>query len=91
MTLNIATNFIHGKKEHIQVGPLLVYNAIPEEKPARVANKKFKIVITLPGDKKRCFYELLPFSFEITTNIRKNTLLLSPVRKRRRHVSCNSW
>lgn len=40
MTVNIATNFIHSKTNHIQVRPLLVYNVIPEAKPARAANKK---------------------------------------------------
>lgn len=39
------------KQEHIQVRPMLVYNVIPEEKPARVANKKCKIAITLAGNK----------------------------------------
>jgi hypothetical protein len=43
------------KQECIQVRPLLVYNVISEEKPARVANKKSKVVITLTGDTKTLF------------------------------------
>jgi len=46
----------------------LVYNVKPEEKPATVANKKCKIVITLTRVKTAMFfYELLPFRSEITT------------------------
>jgi hypothetical protein len=54
----------------MQIIFMLVYNVISEETPARLANKKYKIVIILTGDKK---------SFEMNTNIRKNTMLLSSV------------
>jgi hypothetical protein len=71
------------KQDHIQITFMLVYNVISEENQARVANKKCKIVITLKGGKKCCVYELLSFSFEMNTNVRKTTMLLSSVWKSR--------